>query len=60
MMEMCQWIFKAWQFILQDMVAKSCKVTDICNKMVRSEDDFLWYWFDEESCQEDTTDSEED
>jgi hypothetical protein len=60
LMEMCQWILKAWQSISQDMIAKSFEVTCISNKMDGSEDDFLWRQSDEESCQEDTTDSEED
>jgi hypothetical protein len=29
LMEMCQWILEAWQSILQDMIAKRCKVTGI-------------------------------
>jgi hypothetical protein len=52
LMEMCCWILKTWQFILQDMIAKSFKVTGISNKMDGSEDDFLWHRSDEESCQE--------
>jgi hypothetical protein len=58
--EMCRWILEAWQSISQDMIAKSWKVTGISNKMDGSEDDFLWHQSNEESCQEDTTDSEED
>jgi hypothetical protein len=42
------------------MIAKSFKVTGISNKMDGSEDNFLWHWFDKETCQEDATDSEED
>jgi hypothetical protein len=41
LMEMCWWILEAWQSILQDMIAKSFKVTGISNKMDRSEDNFL-------------------
>jgi hypothetical protein len=40
-MEMCQWILEAWQSILQDMIAKRCKVTGIWNKMERTEDNFM-------------------
>jgi hypothetical protein len=58
--EMCQWILKAWQSISQVMIAKSFEVTGISIKFDRSEDNFLWHRCDEESCQEDTTDSEED
>jgi hypothetical protein len=42
------------------MIAKSFEDTGISNKMDGSEDDFMWHWSDKESCQEDTTDSEED
>jgi hypothetical protein len=41
--EMCWWILEAWQSILQDMIAKSFKVTGISNEMDGSEDDFLWH-----------------
>jgi hypothetical protein len=57
-MEMCRWILKAWQSILQDTKVKSLKVTDISNKMDGSEDDFLWHQSNKESFQEDVTDSE--
>jgi hypothetical protein len=57
---MCQWTLEAWRSISQDTIAKSFKVTGICNKMDRNEDDFPWHQSDEESCQEDATDNEED
>jgi hypothetical protein len=58
--EMCQWIFEAWQSVLQAMIERSFKVSGMCNKMDRSEDNFLWHWPSEESCQKDTSDGEED
>jgi hypothetical protein len=42
------------------MTVKSFKVTGISNKIDESEDDFQRHQSDEESCQEDTNDSEED
>jgi hypothetical protein len=58
--EMCWWILEAWQSISQDMIAESFKVTGISNMMDGSEGDFLWHWSDKETCQEDSSDCEED
>jgi hypothetical protein len=57
LVEICQWILKAWQSVLQHMLVQSFKVTGVCNKVDGSENYFLWYQ-SEESCQEDTRDSE--
>jgi hypothetical protein len=59
LMEICWWAVKAWLSVSQGVTGKGFEVTDISNKMNRSEDDFLWHWSDEERCQEDATDSEE-
>jgi hypothetical protein len=56
--EVCHWILEARLSVLQDMIVKHFKVTGISNKMDGSEDDFLWHWSNERSCQEDATDSE--
>jgi hypothetical protein len=60
LIEMCWWIPRACHSISQDMIAKSLKVTDISNKIDRSEDNFLWNRSNKKSSQVDANDSEED
>jgi hypothetical protein len=38
---MCEWTLEAWQFISQDMIAKSFKVAVNSDMMGGSEDDVL-------------------
>jgi hypothetical protein len=59
-METSWQILKAWRSISHGMTVNYFKVTGISNSVHGSEVDFLRHQSDEESCQEDTAESEED